>query len=263
MTMRSLDIAATGMQSQQLYVDVTSQNLANINTTAYKLQRPEFQDLLYQNLRRVGANSSDTGTIVPTGIQVGLGVKTGSIYRNIGQGPMQSTEGSLDLAIQGKGYFQITLPTGETAYTRNGTFQLSQDGEIVTADGYTLEPAITIPQGAKEISVNASGEVLVTLDGQTTAQNLGQIQLVNFLNEPGLEATGNNLYKETEASGTPITGLAGDDGFGTILQGFLESSNVNPVTEITNLIRAQRAYEMNAKVITKSDEMLQALNQAT
>jgi flagellar basal-body rod protein FlgG len=260
--MRSLDIAATGMQAQQLYVDVTSQNLANINTTAYKLQRPEFQDLLYQNAKRVGTNSSDTGTIVPTGIQIGLGVKTGAIYRNTGQGTLQPTENPLDLAVQGKGFFQITQPTGEIAYTRAGGFQVSPDGEIVTADGFPLEPAITVPQNAISISINQSGEVLATIPNQTTPQNLGQIQTVNFINEAGLQAVGNNLYLETAASGTPITGTPGLDGFGTILQGFLESSNVNPVTELTNLIKAQRVYEMSSKIVSKTDEMLQALTQS-
>lgn len=260
--MRSLDIAATGVLAQQLFVDVISQNLANLNTTGYKLQRPEFQDLLYQNLRRVGTNSSDTGTIVPTGIQLGLGVKTGAIYRNVKTGPLQSTEGTLDLAIEGKGYFQVTLPSGETAYTRSGTFQLSATGEIVTADGFTLNPSITIPQGATSLTINKSGEVFIKLDGQVDPQNVGQIQIATFLNEPGLQATGDNLLLETPASGTPIQGSAGSEGFGNILQGFLESSNVDPVTEITNLIRAQRAYEMNTKVITKSDEMLQALSQS-
>ncbi len=261
MSVRSLDIAATGMQAQQMYVDVTSQNLANINTTAYKLQRPEFQDLLYQNLRRMGTNSSDAGTIVPTGIQVGLGVRTGAIYRNNNQGPLQNTENSLDLAVQGKGFFQIQLPTGETAYSRSGTFQLSPNGEIVTADGYLLTPSITIPQNAISISISKTGEVSVKLDGQVEEQVLGQIQLVNFLNEAGLEATGNNLYLETAASGAPVQGNAGSEGFGSIQQGFLESSNVNPITEITNLIRAQRAYEMNTRIISKTDEMLQALTQ--
>lgn len=260
--MRSLDIAATGMQAQQLYVDVISQNLANINTTAFKLQRPEFQDLLYQTIKRVGTNSSDSGTIVPTGIELGLGVKTGAIYRNMQQGPTQVTENPLDLAVEGKGFFQIELPTGDIAYTRAGTFQLSPDGEVVTADGFTLSPAITVPQDAVSVSVNKSGEVMVTIQGQVTPQNLGQLQLVRFINEAGLEASGSNLYLETEASGPPILGTAGEQGFGNILQGFLESSNVNPVTEITNLIRAQRAYEMNTKVITKSDEMMQALTQS-
>ncbi len=260
--MRSLDIAATGMQAQQLYVDVTSQNLANINTTAYKLQRPEFQDLLYENERRVGANSSDNGTIVPTGIQIGLGVKTGAIYRNTEQGTMQNTSNPLDIAIQGKGFFQITQPDGTISYTRAGTFQLSPDGTLVTADGFQVEPAITIPQNATAISINQSGEVSVTIQGQITAQVVGQLQTVNFINEAGLQAAGNNLYFETAASGTPILGTPGADGFGTILQGFLESSNVNPVTELTNLIKAQRVYEMNSKIVSKTDEMLQALNQS-
>ncbi len=260
--MRSLDIAATGMQAQQLYVDVTSQNLANVNTTAYKTERPEFQDLLYQNARRVGANSSDGGTIVPTGIQLGLGVKLAAIYRNTGQGTMQPTENPLDLGIQGKGYFQITQPTGEVAYTRSGALQLSPDGNIVTADGYELEPAITIPQNATGISINASGEVSVTIQGQIDPQVVGQIQTVTFINEAGLQAIGNNLYLETAASSSPITGTPGADGFGTILQGFLESSTVNPVTELTNLIKAQRVYEMNSKIVSKSDEMLQNLNQS-
>lgn len=260
--MRSLDIAATGMQAQQLYVDVTSQNLANVNTTAYKLQRPEFQDLLYQSERRVGTNSSDNGTIVPTGIQIGLGVKTGAIYRNTSQGTMQNTSNSLDTAVQGRGMFQITLPDGTLAYTRDGAFQLSPDGELVTADGFPLEPAITIPQDAISISINQSGEVSVSLQGQTAPQIVGQIQTVVFVNSPGLEASGNNLYLETAASGTPILGTPGADGFGTILQGFLESSNVNPVTELTNLIKAQRVYEMNSKIVSKSDEMLQSLNQS-
>lgn len=260
--MRSLDIASTGMQAQQLYVDVTSQNLANINTTAYKLQRPEFQDLLYQNIKRVGTNSADSGTIVPAGIQLGLGVKTAAIYRNTGQGAVQTTENPLDLAIQGRGFFQITQPTGEIAYTRAGSFQLSPDGTFVTADGFEVEPAITVPQNAISISINQSGEVFATIPGQTDPQNLGQFQTVNFINEAGLQAIGNNLYLETTSSGSPITGTPGTDGFGTLLQGFLESSNVNPVTELTNLIKAQRVYEMNSKVVTKSDEMLQALNQS-
>lgn len=260
--MRSLDIAATGVQAQQLFVDVISQNLANINTTGYKLARPEFQDLLYQNLRRVGTNSSDAGTIVPTGIQLGLGVKTAAIYRNMITGPLQNTGGSLDLAVQGKGFFQIELPTGETAYTRNGTFQLSPDGEIVTADGFIVTPAIAVPDNATGITVNSSGEVFATIDGQVEPQNLGQIQLANFINEPGLEARGDNLYLETPASGPPILGNPAEEGFGAIRQGFLESSNVDPVVEITNLIRAQRAYEFNTRIITKSDEMLQALTQS-
>ncbi|MDX2112727.1 MAG: flagellar basal-body rod protein FlgG [Alphaproteobacteria bacterium] len=260
--MRSLDIAATGMQAQQLYVDVTSQNLANINTTAYKLQRPEFQDLLYQNARRVGTNSADTGTIVPTGVQIGLGVRTAAIYRNTGQGTLQNTENPLDLAIQGKGYFQITQPDGTTAYTRAGALQLSPTGVLVTSDGFEVQPAITVPTNAISVSVNQSGEVFATIPGQTAPQNLGQLQTATFVNEAGLQAIGQNLYLETAASGTPTTGNPGVDGFGTIIQGFLETSNVNPVTELTNLIRAQRVYEMTSRVISKTDEMLQSLTQS-
>jgi flagellar basal-body rod protein FlgG len=260
--MRALDIAATGMQAQQLFVDVTSQNLANINTTAYKLQRPEFQDLLYQNQRNVGANSSDNGTIVPTGIQIGLGVKTAAIYRNTMQGTLQPTQNTFDVALQGRGYFQITQPDGTIAYTRDGTFQLSPDGQLVTADGFPIEPAITIPQDALSVSINQSGEVSVTLQAQPAPQIVGQIQTVNFINEAGLQAVGNNLFLETAASGSPLLGTPGLDGFGTLLQGFLESSNVNPVTELTNLIKAQRVYEMNSRVISKADEMLQSLTQS-
>jgi flagellar basal-body rod protein FlgG len=260
--MRSLDIAATGMQAQQLYVDVTSQNLANINTTAYKLQRPEFQDLLYQDERRVGTNSSDSGTIVPTGIQIGLGVKLAAIYRNMQQAPVQQTSNPLDLSLQGMGFFQVTLPDGSIAYTRGGAFQLDPNGQIVTVDGYALEPAITITQNATNVSVNASGEVYVTLPAQTAPSLVGQIQTVNFINPTGMAAIGNNLYTETVASGAPTVGTPGLEGLGTVLQGFLESSNVNPVTELTNLIKAQRVYEMNSKIVSKSDEMLQNLNQS-
>ncbi len=260
--MRALDIAATGMLAQQLYVDVTSQNLANINTTAYKLQRPEFQDLLYQNDKRVGTNSADSGTIVPTGIQIGLGVKTGAIYRNTNQGTLQNTSNTLDVAIQGKGYLQVTLPSGELAYTRAGALQLSPDGTIVTADGNQVEPAITIPPTATAISINSSGEVFATIPNQVAPQNLGQFQTATFINEAGLQAIGGNMYMETVASGSPVTGTPGTNGYGTMLQGYLESSNVDAVTELTNLIKAQRVYEMNSKVISKSDEMLQNLNQS-
>lgn len=260
--MRSLDIAATGMLAQQLYVDVTSQNLANINTTAYKMQRPEFQDLLYQNDKRVGTNSADSGTIVPTGIQIGLGVKTGAIYRNTSQGTMQNTSNSLDVAIQGKGYLQITLPTGEIAYTRAGTLKLSPTGVIVTSDGDQVEPAITVPDNATALSINQSGEVSATIPNQITPQLLGQFQTASFVNEAGLQALGGNLYMETAASGAAVTGTPGVDGFGTMLQGYLEASNVDAVTELTNLIKAQRVYEMNSKVVSKSDEMLQNLNQS-
>ena len=260
--MRSLNIAATGMQAQQTNVDVISHNLANQTTTGYKAQRAEFQDLIYQDLRRVGTNSSDVGTIVPTGVQIGLGVKTGAIYRNTEQGTVKQTEGPLDVAIQGKGYFQIEMPSGEIAYTRNGAFKLSPDGEIVTMDGFIVQPAIAVPEDAIDISINASGEVEVLVEGQIDPVNLGQLEIATFINPPGLQAIGDNMFLETPASGDPILGIAGEEGFGTVLQGYLENSNVNPVSEITALIVAQRAYEMNSKVITASDEMLQALNQS-
>jgi flagellar basal-body rod protein FlgG len=260
--MRSLDIAATGMLAQQLYVDVTSQNLANINTTAYKLQRPEFQDLLYQNDKRVGTNSADTGTIVPTGIQIGLGVKTGAIYRNTNQGTMQNTTNSLDIAIQGKGFFQVVLPTGEIAYTRAGALQVDPNGVIVTSAGDQVQPAITVPQNATEVTINQSGEVFATIPNQVTPSNLGQLQTAMFINEAGLQAVGGNMFMESVASGTPVIGTPGVDGFGTILQGYLESSNVDAVTELTNLIKAQRVYEMNSKIVSKTDEMLSNLNQS-
>lgn len=259
--MRALNIAATGMLAQQLNVEVISNNIANMNTTAYKRQRAEFQDLLYQDERRVGSTSSDTGTIVPSGIQLGLGVRTAAVYRMTGQGQIITTENSLDLAVQGKGYFQVTLPNGETAYTRAGSLQLSPQGQIVNANGYTVLPGITIPTDAVDVTVNSSGQVQVTLAGQVQPQTVGQLELATFPNEVGLQALGDNLYAETPASGNPTTGVPGSTGFGTVLQGFLETSNVDVVQEITNLIRAQRAYEMNSKVIETSDQMLQTMTQ--
>lgn len=260
--MRSLNIAATGLAAQQIHVDTISHNLANMTTTAYKAERPEFQDLLYQDLRRAGSNSTDQGTILPVGVQIGLGVKTGAIARNTGQGPMQPTENPLDIAVQGKGYFQIELPDGTIAYTRDGAFKLSDQGIIVTRDGFTVQPAITVPDDALAISINQSGEVEVTVQGQTDPQQLGQFEVATFINPAGLNATGDNLFLETAASGNPILGNPAEDGTGSLLQGYLESSNVNPVSEITELIVAQRAYEMNTKVLTASDEMLQNLNQS-
>lgn len=257
--MRSLHIAATGMLAQQTNVEVISNNIANMSTTGYKRRRAEFQDLLYQNLRRVGSTSSDTGTVVPSGAQIGLGVKTAAVYRITEQGNLQNTENRFDLAIRGNGYFQILLPSGDTAYTRDGTFGLSPDGMIVTADGYTLQPGITIPNNARDVTINASGEVLVAFDGQIALQNVGQIQLAIFPNEVGLEAAGDNLFLQTPASGDPLPGNPGAIGFGNTLQGFVETSNVNVVQEITSLITAQRAYEMNSRVITASDEMLGTL----
>jgi flagellar basal-body rod protein FlgG len=259
--MRSLDIAATGMIAQQRNVEVVSNNLANMNTTAYTRRRTEFHDLLYQNLRRVGSTSSNAGTVVPSGVQLGLGVKLAAVYRIHEQGNLTATDNTFDLAVQGKGLFEIQLPTGEAAYSRDGTFQLNANGEIVTHDGYALQPGITVPNNAVDVTINAAGEVLVKLEGQVNLSNVGQIQLTTFPNEPGLEAIGDNLYLETPASGSPTTGNPADTDFGSILQGFLETSNVNAVEEISNLISAQRAYEMNSKVIQTSDEMMGTLNQ--
>ncbi len=259
--MRSLSIAATGMLAQQLNVEVISNNIANLNTTAFKSERAEFQDLIYQNERNVGANSSDTGTIVPAGVQIGSGVKAAAVYRLSQQGTLLNTNNSLDLAIQGQGYFQIQMPDGTTAYTRAGSFQLSSTGEIVTADGFVVQPGITLPQNTTNITVNASGQVLAQIAAQTQPQTVGQLQLANFPNEAGLAAQGSNLLTETPASGAPVVGDPGTTAFGTIQQGYLETSNVNVVSEITNLIAAQRAYEMNSKVIQTSDQMMSTLNQ--
>ena len=258
--MRSLNIGATGMLAQQLNVEVISHNIANMNTTAYTRRRVEFQDLLYQNLRRVGSTSSDTGTIVPAGVQVGLGVKTAAVYRITEQGNLTLTENSLDVAINGEGYFQVTLPSGETAYTRSGAFQLSEDGEIVTVDGFTIQPGITVPSDAVDVTINSSGQVEVKLDGTVTPTVAGQLELAVFANEAGLLAIGDNLFLETPASGTATTGNPAATGFGSLQQGFLETSNVNVLEEITNLITAQRAYEMNSKVIETSDQMMATIS---
>ncbi len=257
--MRSLDIAGTGMQAQQTNVEVISNNIANMTTTGFKRQRAEFQDLIYENLRRVGSNSSDSGTVVPSGAQVGLGVRTAAVYRISEQGNLQQTSNSLDVAIRGNGYFQVTLPSGDTAYTRDGTFGLAPDGTIVTADGYAVQPGVTVPANAKSVTINNAGQVQVSLDGQTAPQTVGTIQLAVFPNEAGLEAQGDNLLLQSAASGNPVTGTPTSPGFGSVMQGFVESSNVNVVSEITNLITAQRAYEMNSRVITTSDQMLSTL----
>ncbi len=258
--MRALDIAGTGMQAQQTNVEVISNNIANMSTTGFKRRRAEFQDLIYQNLRRVGSNSSDNGNIVPSGAQIGLGVRTAAIYRITEQGNLQQTGNSLDLAIQGQGYFQVTMPSGDAAYTRDGTLALSPDGTIVTADGYPVAPGITVPSNATGISINASGQVQATIQGQTAPSTLGQLQIAVFPNEAGLDAQGGNLFLQSAASGNPVTGVPAASGFGSVMQGFVETSNVNVVTEITSLITAQRAYEMNSKVITASNDMMQTLS---
>ncbi|MBY0563436.1 MAG: flagellar basal-body rod protein FlgG [Hyphomonadaceae bacterium] len=259
--MRALSIAASGMQAQQLNVDVISHNIANMNTTAYKRQRAEFQDMLYQNLERPGATSSASGAVLPLGIQIGVGVRADAVGRVTEQGGMSSTNNAYDLAINGRGYFQITLPSGQTGYTRAGNLAVNADGEIVTADGFPIEPSITVPPDATAIQITRDGIVEVTLANQTAPQQLGQIELATFINPAGLEAIGDNLYLETPASGAANVATPGSPGFGTVMQGFLELSNVNAVEEISALIVAQRAYEMNARVITAADEMLQSTTQ--
>lgn len=259
--MRSLSISATGMLAQQTNVDVISNNIANMNTTAFKRQRAEFQDLLYQQISRPGAASAGTEARTPSGIQLGAGVRTAGVYRIAEQGAMTQTSNRYDLAIDGQGYFTIDLPSGETAYTRAGSFQLSDQGELVTSEGYRVQPGITIPQGVVDVVVSKTGEVQVKLPDSPQLQTVGQLQLATFVNEAGLEAMGSNLFKETAASGQATLANPGEPGFGTLTQGFLEASNVNAVSEITALITAQRAYEMNSRVLKTADEMLSTTSQ--
>jgi flagellar basal-body rod protein FlgG len=259
--MRALSIAASGMQAQQLNVDVISHNIANMNTTGYKRQRAEFQDMLYQNMERPGSTSSSSGAIVPLGIQLGVGVRADAVGRVTEQGGISQTGNPYDLAINGRGFLQITLPSGQTAYTRAGNLAVNADGAIVTADGYALEPSITAPAEATAIQITRDGLVEVTLTGQASPSQVGQIEIATFINPAGLEGIGDNLFLETPASGSPNVATPGSPGFGTLMQGFLELSNVNAVEEISALIVAQRAYEMNARVITAADEMLQSTTQ--
>jgi flagellar basal-body rod protein FlgG len=254
--MNALQIAASGMQAQEVNVEVLSNNIANMRTTGFKRQRAEFADLLYQNLRRMGTDSSDTGTVVPTGSQVGSGVRLTATARIMSQGSLLATQKPLDLAILGEGFFRIQLPDGRTAYTRDGSFERSATGMLVTVDGYTVGQGIAIPPNARDITVNAQGLIQAMVGNSTTATTLGRLELATFVNAPGLEAIGNNLMLETAASGPAQIANPGDPGLGTILQGNLEMSNVNPVSEISELIAAQRAYEMNSRVIKAVDEML-------
>ncbi|HSV03436.1 MAG TPA: flagellar basal-body rod protein FlgG [Phenylobacterium sp.] len=259
--MQALRTAATGMAAQQLNVEVISNNIANMNTVAFKKQRAEFQDLLYQTLEQPGAQSSDQGTIVPTGVQIGAGVKAGSVYRISTQGSLTATGNKFDLAIDGRGYFQVLLPTGETAYTRAGNFSVNDQGQLVTQDGYLIQPAITIPQTATDVTISKTGQVQVIQPGNPAPTVVGQLTLATFMNEGGLSAQGSNLFKETAASGAPTLDTPGNNGLGVLDQGYTEASNVDPVSEITALIVAQRAYEMNSKVISTADNMLGIANQ--
>lgn len=260
--MRALNTAATGMMAQELNVQVISNNVANMRTTGFKRQRVHFQDLLYETQRRAGAPSSDQGTTVPAGIYIGSGVKSVSTPRIMGQGNLSPTEKSYDLAIRGEGYFRVQTPDGRTAYTRDGAFDLDADGRLVTAEGYLVDPGITVPNTATSVSINAQGVVSASIPGQVAPQQLGQVQLARFINKTGLESIGDNLFVETQGSGPAITGNPGAEGFGSLQQGYLEEANVNAVTEISSLIAAQRAYEMNAKVISAADQMLNATTQA-
>jgi len=255
--MRALSIAATGMAAQQTNVETIANNLANMNTTGFKQQRAEFQDLLYQNVQTPGAQTSDQGTYAPNGIQIGAGVRTAAIYRITTQGDLKSTSNPYDVAVQGSGYFRIQQADGTDAYTRSGNFSLSPQGQLVTQDGLVVQPGIAIPQNALSVTINAQGQVNATIPGNTNPQTVGQLELTRFPNEAGLNAIGSNLFLETPASGSPQAGVPGSVGYGTIQQGYLETSNVNSVDEITALITAQRAYEMNSKVISAADQMLQ------
>ena len=259
--MKALQIAATGMAAQQMKVDVVSNNLANMSTTGYNARRADFADLHYQQMARPGTVTSSGGTVLPTGVQIGLGVRPASVSVVLAQGSLTQTGGDLDLAIEGQGYLEVSLPSGASGYTRDGALKRSADGLVVTSDGYPVVPEITIPSDARTISVNAEGEVYAYFQDQIDPQLLGQLTLVGFSNEKGLEAMGSNLFLETEASGTGLVGAPGTDGLGTLRQGYLEESSVDAVREVTELIKAQRGYELNAKVITAADQMLSATSQ--
>ncbi|WP_224816458.1 flagellar basal-body rod protein FlgG [Hasllibacter sp. MH4015] len=259
--MRALDIAATGMSAQQMRVDVISNNIANMSTTGYSPRRADFADLHYQQMTRAGAINAADGTIVPAGVQVGLGVRPSAVTVTWEQGTIAQTGGDLDVAIEGRGYLEVTLPSGESAYTRDGALQRTGDGLIVTADGFEVNPGITIPADARDISINAQGEVYAFFAGEVEPQLLGQFNLTGFSNDNGLEAIGSNLFLETAASGPPLAAQPGQDGLGTLRQGYVEQSSVDAVREITDLIEAQRGYELNAKVLTAADQMLGATTQ--
>ena len=255
--MRALSIASTGMLAQQTNVEVIANNLANMNTTAFKQQRAEFADLLYQNIQTPGSQTSDQGTYAPNGIQLGAGVRTAAVYRITTQGDVKSTGNPYDVAIQGSGFFRVQQADGTDGYTRSGNFSLSPQGQLVTQDGLVVQPGIAIPQNTLSVTVNAQGQVNALVAGNSTAQTVGQLELTRFPNEAGLNAIGSNILLETPGSGAPQAGVPGSTGYGTIQQNYLETSNVNSVDEITALITAQRAYEMNSKVITAADQMLQ------
>jgi flagellar basal-body rod protein FlgG len=256
---RSLWTAASGMQAQTSNIDVISNNLANVNTAGFKRSRADFQDLLYETMRPPGT-STPGGSQVPTGIQIGHGTRTVSTQKIFIQGDFQHTQNELDMAIEGNGFFQIIQANGEIAYTRSGNFKIDSEGRIVSPDGFLLEPELTIPSDAMAISIGTDGVVSVLQPGQTAPTEVGALELARFVNPAGLQSMGRNLYTQTAASGDPITGVPGEDGYGTIAQGYLEMSNVSVVDEMVNMITAQRAYEINSKAIQAADDMLQAAN---
>jgi len=259
--MRALRIAAAGMAAQQTRVEVISNNLANMSTTGYNTRRAEFADLHYQQLTRPGTVNASDGTILPTGVQLGLGVRPTSVTVMLAQGSLAATGGDLDLGIEGNGYLEVTLPDGRAAYTRDGGLKRTGDGLIVTSDGYPVVPDITIPSDARSVSINAEGEVYAYFVDQVEPQLLGQFTLSGFANSKGLEAIGSNLFLETPASGPSAVSTPGQDGLGVLRQGFLEDSSVDPVQEITDLIKAQRGYELNSKVISAADQMMSSMVQ--
>jgi flagellar basal-body rod protein FlgG len=257
---RSLWIAKTGLEAQQTQMDVISNNLANVSTTGFKRSRAVFEDLLYQNLRQPGAQSSQQ-TLIPSGLQIGTGVRPVATERIHTQGNLQQTSNQFDLAIQGAGFFQVLQPDGTTAYTRDGAFQTDSQGQIVTSNGFVVQPAITIPANATSVTIGLDGVVSITQAGVSAPVQVGSLQLATFINPSGLQSMGQNLYMETASSGTPSTNVPGTNGAGTVSQGYVETSNVNVVEELVNMIQTQRAYEINSKAITVSDQMLQKLSQ--
>lgn len=259
--MRALKIAATGMLAQQMRVETISNNLANMNTTAYNARKAEFADLHYQQMARPGTINAADGTVLPTGVQLGLGVRPAAVSMMVEQGSLAQTGGELDLAVEGSGYLEVTLPSGQSAYTRDGGLKMTGDGQVVTSDGYVVVPDLTIPNDALRVTINADGEVYAYFNNQIEPELLGQFTLANFTNQKGLQAIGSNLYLETEASGPATVSVPGEDGLGSLRQGYLENSSVDAVREITELIEAQRGYELNSKVISASDQMLAATTQ--
>jgi flagellar basal-body rod protein FlgG len=259
--MQALFIASTGMAAQEQNVNVISNNIANMRTTGYKRERAEFQDLLYQELRRAGSTTSDSGTQLPVGVEIGSGVKIAATPRVMSQGSVVASDKELDMAVQGEGFFEISLPDGRTAYTRDGSFERDSSGKLVTVDGYEVQPGITIPNNANSVTISPDGIVSAIINNASAPTQLGQLQLARFVNKGGLQSIGNNMFTETAASGSAQVGVPNADGVGNITQSYLEDANVNAVTEIADLIAAQRAYEMNARVVTGADEMLSTTSQ--